>query len=205
VAAFLASENVSENSGRTICPGRQLCSQLACCISFNVDLFTRSLEADPDEILIGVDASPIRRLIGVMALLALCAIVLWHGYQRYSDSGEGLITMLIALAGIYGALRFWQSSSIGLVLTPTELRETGGRQVVRVADITSVNREAFGIIKPTNGFVIVTRESLPAAISPGIWWRLGRRIGIGGLTGAGEGKAMAELLQEMLKWRQTDR
>ena len=36
---------------------------------------------------------------------------------------------------------------------------------------------------------------MPAAWTPGIWWRLGRRIGVGGLTG--EDAAMAELLEEL--------
>ncbi|MCZ6663693.1 MAG: hypothetical protein O7B81_00130 [Gammaproteobacteria bacterium] len=53
------------------------------------------------------------------------------------------------------------------------------------------------MIKPTNGFVVRARNSMPAAWTPGIWWRLGRRIGVGGLTGGGEGEAMAELLDEL--------
>lgn len=170
-----------------------------------MDLYSRLLDADPDEILIRVDASPLRRSIGAGALFLLCIVVLWHGYQKYSASGDGLGLILLALAGIYGALRFWQRSAIGLVLTPTELREAGGRRLVCVADIVAVERDAFGIIRPANGFVIVTRDSLPAAILPGIWWRFGKRIGVGGLTGAGEGKAMVELLQEMLKRRDATR
>ncbi len=53
------------------------------------------------------------------------------------------------------------------------------------------------MIKPTNGFVVRARNSMPAAWTPWIWWRLGRRIGVGGLTGGGEGEAMAELLDEL--------
>jgi len=51
------------------------------------------------------------------------------------------------------------------------------------------------MIKPTNGFVVRARNSMPAAWTPGIWWRLGRRIGVGRLTG--EGETMAELLDEL--------
>ena len=51
------------------------------------------------------------------------------------------------------------------------------------------------MIELTNGFVVRARNSMPAAWTPGIWWRMGRRIGVGGLTG--EGEAMAELLAEL--------
>ena len=169
-----------------------------------MDLFTRYLDAGPDEVLVSVKAEPARRLFGAGALFLLCVIVLWHGYKNYSLTDEGLVQIFLGLAGMFAALRFWRGSDNGLELTPTELRETRGRQIVRITDIVAVQREAFGIIKPTNGFVIVTREKLPAAISPGIWWRLGRRIGVGGLTGGGEGRAMVELLQEMLKRRETE-
>ena len=166
-----------------------------------MDLFTQSLEAGPDEVLIGLRASAGRRLIGIGALFLLCMIPLWHGYDNYSETGKGLTLNLLGLTGLFGALRIWQSSRTELELTPSELRETDGRQVVRVADIVKVDREAFGVLKPTNGFVIITRKSMPLVVSPGIWWRFGKRIGVGGLTGAGEGKAMAELLQDMLERR----
>lgn len=140
-------------------------------------------------------------MFGAGALFLLSVVVLWHGYNKYIDNGEGLLAILIALAGIYAALRFWQSTATGLELTPTELRQVNGRRLVMMADIVSVERTAFGIVKPTNGFVIVTRDKSAPAFLPGIWWRLGKLIGVGGLTGAGESKAMAELMQEMLKRR----
>lgn len=159
-----------------------------------MDLLTRLQQADPDDILIGIGGSLLRRVVGTGAIGLIGTSFLWHGYQQLIATGEGLPLILLAVAGFYGAQRFWRSSATGLVLTPTELRDTRGRQIVRVADIVAVNRDTFAMIKPTNGFVIAVRDKLPATISPGIWWRLGKRIGIGGLIGAGEGKAMAELL-----------
>jgi len=141
-------------------------------------------------------------MFGAGALFLLCVVVMWHGYHKFADSGDGLIPIALALAGIYGALRFWQATATGLELTLTELREAGGRQVVMMEEVVSVERTAFGIVKPTNGFVIVTRSKSTSTILPGIWWRFGKLIGVGGLTGQGEGKAMAELMQELIKRRQ---
>ena len=169
-----------------------------------MSLFNRFLEAGPDEVVVGFGASPLRRVIGTGALLLLCAVFLRQGYDRYLETGGGVWLILLAAVGVYAALRFWHSSATGLELTPTELRDTRGRQLVRLDDIVSVNRDIFAMVKPTNGFVIETRDKLPGAFIPGIWWRYGRRIGIGGLTGPGEGKAVAELLQQMLNRRDRD-
>jgi hypothetical protein len=59
------------------------------------------------------------------------------------------------------------------------------------------------MIERTNGFVVRARNSVPAAWTPGIWWRLGRCMGVGRLAGGGdggltgEGEAMAELLDAL--------
>jgi hypothetical protein len=30
--------------------------------------------------------------------------------------------------------------------------------------------------------------------APGLWWRFGKRVGVGGVTPAGQGKAMADVI-----------
>jgi hypothetical protein len=44
------------------------------------------------------------------------------------------------------------------------------------------------MIERTNGFVVRARNSVPAAWTPGIWWRLGRCMGVGRLAGGGVGR-----------------
>ena len=36
------------------------------------------------------------------------------------------------------------------------------------------------------------------AWAPGMWWRVGRRVGVGGLTGGAESRAVADALAAML-------
>jgi hypothetical protein len=57
--------------------------------------------------------------------------------------------------------------------------------------IRSVERGAFAF-KPSHGFTLVMKEKQPRAWAPGLWWRLGRRVGVGGVTSAGQTKFMAE-------------
>ena len=87
-----------------------------------------------------------------------------------------------------------------LELTELELRDTTGRRIVAVADIRGVDRGALAF-KPSQGFLIRTHAPQPRGWAPGLWWRLGRSVGIGGVTRAGEGKYMAETLQALLDSR----
>ena len=41
----------------------------------------------------------------------------------------------------------------------------------------------------------------PAAWQPGLWWRLGNRIGVGGMTPGSQAKAMAEIIAIKLAQR----
>jgi hypothetical protein len=38
--------------------------------------------------------------------------------------------------------------------------------------------------------------------APGLWWRAGRRVAVGGVTSRAEGKAVAELINVMLAERE---
>lgn len=66
----------------------------------------------------------------------------------------------------------------------------------------SVDRGVFAF-KPSNGFLVRTRDGAPAAWVPGIWWRRGRSIGIGGLIPAHQTKLVAEVLSVELARRGT--
>ena len=43
----------------------------------------------------------------------------------------------------------------------------------------------------------VTRK-VSAPVEPGLWWRIGRRIGVGGVTPASQSKVMADLITARL-------
>ena len=64
-------------------------------------------------------------------------------------------------------------------------------------DIARVERGAFAL-RPSNGFLLHLHAPGPRAWAPGLWWRLGRRLGVGGVTAAGQSKGMAEILTAML-------
>ena len=84
-----------------------------------------------------------------------------------------------------------------LELTREALREKGGAVLVRMDQIATVNRGVFAF-KPSNGFVIITHAPQPLQWNPGLWWRVGRRIGVGGVAPAVQAKYMADVIQAIL-------
>jgi hypothetical protein len=88
----------------------------------------------------------------------------------------------------------------GLVLTERELRDSAGTVLARVEDMVSVDRGLFAF-KPSNGFLLMTATRAERAWRPGLWWRFGRRIGVGGLAPARQTRAMAEIIATMIARR----
>jgi hypothetical protein len=112
------------------------------------------------------------------------------------------LVVLFALGGaaIWLGVRLWQATALPLELTPAGLRVADGRVVARMAEIGRVGHGVFAF-KPSNGFVLTLDRPAAAAWAPGLWWRLGKRVGVGGVTSRHEGRAMAEIIEIELRRR----
>lgn len=158
---------------------------------------------DTDPILARVSPSVPRRVLGVSILSILGGTLIYVAMAR---PAEALGWQLFLLALGAGALALaglqMRATARGLELTATELREIGGRQIATVALVERVERGAFAV-KPSNGFLLRLSSAHPDGNSwaPGLWWRLGRRVGVGGITSPAEGRAMAEILTAMIAER----
>jgi hypothetical protein len=73
--------------------------------------------------------------------------------------------------------------------------------IARWDEIKRVERGALAF-KPSNGFLLTLEQPQPRAWVPGLWWRVGRRVGIGGITPAGEGRYMADQIAFRLSQRE---
>ncbi len=160
---------------------------------------------DATRVLVRLHPSAPRRVVGTGMLGALGGLLVWVAVRHPPAEmiwqlfliGFGALTLWLAV-------RLWQSTAQGLELTAQELRETdSGRVLARVADMVSVDRGPFAV-KPTAGFALHLRTPGPRAWRPGLWWRVGRRVGVGGVTHRHEARLMAEILHERLKARDRD-
>jgi hypothetical protein len=139
-----------------------------------------------------------RRAIGVVILVSLGVLVLWIAMATPPQALGWRVFMLAGgAAAVWGAVRMWQATAIGLELTATELREDGGRVLARVAEIRDVSRGPLAF-KPSNGFLLTLDRPGPRVWAPGLWWRVGRRVGVGGVTSRDEARFMAETIANLI-------
>lgn len=157
-------------------------------------------EAQP-EILATVMPSATRRIAGLLMLAILGGLLV---YIAIVTPPVALFWQAFLLG--FGALVLWlaenmrRATRVGVVLTMEELRTTDGQLLVSVADMTGVVRGSFSL-KPSNGFSVLTKTRQTRAWAPGLWWRFGKRVGIGGVTAASQAKFMSEVLAAMLAER----
>lgn len=150
------------------------------------------------EVLAQIRPSAPRRLVGVVVMGGLGVLLVTLAFLR-PPSALFLQLFLLALGvlALAGADILRRVTALTLELTETELRDSAGRVLTPVDQIAAVSRGVFAA-KPSNGFVLRLKKSQPRAWAPGLWWRIGRRLGVGGVTPAGESRAMADIIAALI-------
>ena len=121
----------------------------------------------------------------------------------FKGSYKVLVGFIIAfgLLVMFNASRMYRATGTFLALTPDGLFDGNGQVLAAIDDIKKVDRGILAF-KPSQGFLIVLNSRAKGGWAPGLWWRLGKQMGIGGVTSPAEGKYMAEQLQALLLERQ---
>lgn len=145
-----------------------------------------------------LQTSPARRLFGTLAQVGVGVMMLYVA-AVYPPQHPVALVFLIVLGGvlIWQARNLWTATGRALVLTRETLQDSSGAVLCRLDEIARVERGAFSF-KPSNGFLILLKEPAPRAWCPGLWWRLGKRIGVGGTTSGRASRDMADMIAVML-------
>lgn len=134
-----------------------------------------------------------RRIMAVGSL-GMVGVLCLGMSTRASDSDLARVALaVIGAAALLGSWHFWNASATSLVLRDGALRTSDGEVITTVDNIASIDRGTFAF-KPSSGFLIRTHTPAARRWVPGLWWRMGRRIGIGGVFPASPAKLMAETL-----------
>lgn len=158
------------------------------------------MNGDTTEVLATVRASAGRRGLGIGSLWALAALVIWLGLTEPPAIGWQLFLFAMGAAAIWLAEQMRRATQHGLELTRTVLRSTDGTTLAQIDAITGLDRGMFAF-KPSNGFLLSLTDKAPAQWRPGLYWRLGKRIGVGGMTPGHQTKFMAEMISAMMAER----
>lgn len=153
-----------------------------------------------EEILAVVQASPARRWMGVGMLACVGGLVIYVALAAPPTVFWQMFLIAVGVGALWMADRLRRATEMRIELTETELRDSGGERIALVADVVGLDRGFFAF-KPSNGFLMKTRSPAARIWRPGLWWRAGRRIGIGGVTPGGQTKAMSEILAVLIAQR----
>lgn len=136
-----------------------------------------------------------RRVLAAGSPAGLGVIVIWLAANHPAPSAGLLAGLLaLALASFAFAAITWRATALGLELTEAELRDTNGRRLFELSEVSAIEKSVLSW-KPAGGFAVVLNEPRSRVWVPGLWWRVGRRVMIGGATNSGEAKAMADLMR----------
>ncbi len=138
-----------------------------------------------------VGAAPWRRVLACGVIYGLGAVVVYLTLRYPPAIGWLVVMLLFGFGVLYLAERLRQATREVLVWRDDGLYTGSGEKLAGVEDIVRVDRGAFAF-KPSSGFSIKLSTKRQSRWAPGIWWRLGRVIGVGGTVSAGQAKFMAE-------------
>lgn len=158
------------------------------------------LEPDENGVIFRFGASSVRRLFACGVLYGLGGLLIYVALIR-PPAVAGLVFLLaFGVIALIVAERLRRATMIEIEMTETEIRDSKGRVLAALDDVVTVERGAFAL-KPSNGFTLVLNGRKSRAWVPGMWWRMGKRVGVGGTTSAGPAKFMAEKIATRIAQR----
>ncbi|MEM6305588.1 MAG: hypothetical protein AAF744_12785 [Pseudomonadota bacterium] len=159
-------------------------------------------QRDPDEEVLAVlRASPGRRWLGVGSLSFMGVLLVYVAFATPPAALVWQLFLLVVGAGALWAAEMMRRATMStILLTETGLFDEDGTVIAPVRDIDSIDRGFFAF-KPSNGFLLRLKSQSPRQWRPGMWWRLSRRVGVGGMTPGHQAKNMSEIIAIMLARR----
>lgn len=153
-----------------------------------------------DEVLARVSASAPRRWFGILSLVFLAGLLLYVAAATPPTPAWQLLLVAIGLSALWLAQAMYKATALSLSLTREALTDSEGVVLARLEDIAAVERGAFAM-KPSNGFVLKMNRPQARRWRPGLYWSLGKRVAVGGVTPGSQAKPMADAIAILLAER----
>lgn len=147
-----------------------------------------------------ITTSPSRRIIGVASMAGLGGLLLYLAINESPALGWQLFLIALGIGALWLGQKMWQATALSLILTEETLTDSEGTLLARIDEIEKVDRGLFAM-KPSNGFTLLLSTARPRIWRPGLWWRIGRRVAIGGVTAGSQTKPVADILSAMVAQR----
>lgn len=154
-----------------------------------------------NEILTTVRASALRRWFGVavMGILGVMLVYIALVLPPKSFLWQAFLLMF-GVAALVLADSTRRATGRVVELTRDGLRDSTGEMIAPLAEIAGLESGTFAM-KPSNGFLVRLKTTRSRRWLPGLWWAVGRRVGIGGVTPGSQTKVMAQMLRALIAER----
>lgn len=150
---------------------------------------------DPTDPIAILSVSPIRRLFSTGVQAGLGVVLILTAGQLPDPSPLALVTLLaLGGAALWMAWNMYHATSRDVILTREAVTDSQGETIARLDDIRSVD-SGFFAFKPSNGFLLRLSSKHSRRWVPGLWWRMGTRVGIGGATNGKAARDMADIIR----------
>lgn len=158
----------------------------------------------PDEVLVTAGASAGRRFLGLGSLGLLGVMLIYIAVVQSPEFHWRVFLLVLGAGSLWMVDRMRRATASRIELTETELRDSDGTRIALVEDIDGLDRGFFAF-KPSNGFLMRTVGKGETVWRPGMWWRVGRRIGVGGMMPAHQSKQVAEIIAIIMAKREIEK
>ena len=109
-----------------------------------------------------------------------------------------LLIPAIIMFGLWFKRFLKRYSNVGFLINDTGLFNLDETIVCKMSDIARVDVSPY-TFKSANGFIVLLKTQSSFKSIPGLYWRLGKRISIGGLVSKNESKFLSGALLRFLE------
>jgi len=164
----------------------------------SVTEFTKNVPGEP---LAAIRRPEWLRQAVVVLLIAMAIGILWSVFGDGALSGLKTIVLTVAAAGcLWLAYAVFQAKGSAVVLTKDGFYDDDGDMLCALSEVERVDAGVIAF-RPSKGFLVRLKTPAERGWSPGLWWRFGKRFAVGGATPGRDGKAMADLVANMIAER----
>ncbi|EYD72704.1 hypothetical protein Lokhon_01507 [Limimaricola hongkongensis DSM 17492] len=139
-------------------------------------------------------AEPARRAMAVGVLYGFGGLCVYTALAQTAQIGWSAALLGLGVAGLCAGEALRRATRRVLRLDDAGLRDSDGTVLAAWENIVAIERGSLSL-KPTNGFTLRLARPAARAWRPGLWWRFGHRLGVGGVTSARATKAMAQAIE----------
>ena len=134
-----------------------------------------------------------------VTIFGLMLFLIYTLLKTSVESGKALLFLIsiFLISTLWFKKFISQHPKVGFLLNQEGIFNLDNSIVCRIEDIETIDTSPY-TFRSANGFIVFLRERSTFKIVPGLYWRLGNRISIGGLVSKAESKFLSTTMLNLM-------